>query len=244
MHTVFNCAEMWEYIDLGKNPVRRGLVRVKGATKRMKPPRILTVEEFWKLVVKLKEPYRTMVIVAGSLGLRVSEIVALQWGDFNFGKRIVLVQRACVDSRVDDVKSEYSGDELPLNTELIAVLLQWKEQCSYIGAADWVFRSPKTGKPFHACSIQQDHIRPAAEGLGLVDVGWHTMRHSYRSWLDATGAPIGVQQKLMRHAQVSTTMNVYGNALMESKRDANSNVVEMLFRSPGAEKAPLAQTAQ
>jgi integrase len=65
----------------------------------------------------------------------------------------------------------------------------------------------------------------AAGALGHV--GWHTFRHTYRSWLDATGAPLGVQQKLMRHAQISTTMNVYGNALMDSKRDANSRVVRM-----------------
>ena len=28
---------------------------------------------------------------------------------------------------------------------------------------------------------------------------------------------MGVQQKLMRHAQISTTMNVYGNALDDSQ---------------------------
>jgi integrase len=62
-------------------------------------------------------------------------------------------------------------------------------------------------------------------------VGWHTFRHTYRSWLDDTGAPAGVQQKLMRHAQVSTTMNIYGNALMGAKREANSKVVRMALRS-------------
>jgi integrase len=61
--------------------------------------------------------------------------------------------------------------------------------------------------------------------------GWHTFRHTYRSWLDDTGAPIGVQQKLMRHAQISTTMNVYGNALMTAKREANSRVVRMALRN-------------
>ncbi len=61
----------------------------------------------------------------------------------------------------------------------------------------------------------------------VQDIGWHTFRHTYRSWLDATGAPIGVQQKLMHHARVSTTMNVYGNALMESKREANSKIVQL-----------------
>ncbi len=62
-------------------------------------------------------------------------------------------------------------------------------------------------------------------------VGWHTFCHTYRSWLDDTRAPIGIQQKLMRHAQIVTTMNVYGNALMESKREANTAVVSKILRS-------------
>jgi hypothetical protein len=40
---------------------------------------------------------------------------------------------------------------------------------------------------------------------------------------------MGVQQKLMRHAQISTTMNVYGSAYMEGKREAHSKVVQMVL---------------
>lgn len=87
-----------------------------------------------------------------------------------------------------------------------------------------------------------DHPTPNGKRLPLHEerwqaagkyssVGWHTFRHSYRSWLDDTGAPVGVQQKLMRHAQISTTMNVYGNALMEAKREANTKVVRKALRS-------------
>ena len=54
--------------------------------------------------------------------------------------------------------------------------------------------------------------------MGLGRVGWHTFRYTYRSWLDVAGAP------------VSTTMNVYGNALMDAKRQANSKVVSMALR--------------
>jgi integrase len=91
---------------------------------------------------------------------------------------------------------------------------------------DWVFPSPFTDRCYHASPIQQDYIRPAGKKLGLESVGWHTFRHTYRSWLDATGAPLGVQQKLLRHAHIGTTMK-YGTALMESKRDANSKFVRM-----------------
>ena len=74
---------------------------------------------------------------------------------------------------------------------------------------------------------------PAYPRRALGD-GWHTFRHTYHSWLDDTGASIGNQQKLMRHAhaQVATTMNVYGNALMESKRGLNTGLVSKILRSP------------
>ena len=60
-------------------------------------------------------------------------------------------------------------------------------------------------------------------------IGWHSLRHSYRSWLDETGVPLGVQQKLMHHANISTTMNVYRGAFMDTKRKANTAVVQRVL---------------
>jgi len=203
----------------------------RNCTKRLKRPRVLTVEEFYKLLPFLEEPYRTMVITAQCLGLRVSEIVALRWSDFDFEKLTLLVQRSAVKARVDEVKTEYSRDEVPLHPDLAHILLEWRERAPFRGDADWVFGSPKTGKPYYQEHIQQAHLREAGKQAGLGrEIGWHTFRHSYRSWLDETGAPMKVQQELMRHASIQTTMNVYGQAMLESKRKANSKVVEMALR--------------
>ena len=73
-------------------------------------------------------------------------------------------------------------------------------------------------------SVVHEERRTLARRNKLDNVGWHTFRHTYRAWLDDTGAPMGVQQKLMRHADISTTAK-YGDALMESKRKHNSIVV-------------------
>jgi len=43
-------------------------------------------------------------------------------------------------------------------------------------------------------------------------------------------APMKVQQELMRHASIQTTMNVYGQAMTSSKREANGKVVEMVLK--------------
>jgi integrase len=36
----------------------------------------------------------------------------------------------------------------------------------------------------------------------------------------------------MRHASIQTTMNVYGQAMTDSKRRANSEVVSLVFGTP------------
>ena len=244
MHLIFTCAERWGLIPVGKNPL--SLVRVKDCTKRLKRPKILTIEQFFAILSRLPEPYRSMVIVAQCLGLRASEIVALQWGDFNFGDLTLLVQRSSVHGHVDSAKTEYSRDIVPIDLDLADVLLAWKKINPVKGNEDWVFPSPITGEPFHQESIQKKHISPAGivAGLGL-GIGWHTFRHTYRTLLDETGAPMKVQQELMRHASIQTTMNVYGQAPTSSKRQANSKVVQMVLRSSvhegkekGAESAP------
>ena len=46
------------------------------------------------------------------------------------------------------------------------------------------------------------------------------------------GAPMKVQQEVMRHASIQTMMNVYGRAMTDSKRKANSQVVGLVFSEP------------
>ncbi|MBM3757392.1 MAG: site-specific integrase [Acidobacteria bacterium] len=225
MHTIFQCAERWELTE--KNPIK--LVRVKGGTKRLKTPRVLTPEQFHLLPPLIREPYRTMVLIAGCLGLRVSEIVALQWGDFDFSAMTLMIQRSVVHGRVGDVKTEYSRDSVPLDPALAATLQQHKARCCPTQEG-WLFANPVTGRPYHQEEIQKTHLRNAGIAAGIGgDIGWHTFRHSYRSWLDETGAPLGVQQELMRHASIQTTMNIYGKAMTDSKRQAHSKVVEMVL---------------
>ena len=277
IHRLYEKAMLWEMVEWQRNPME--LVEIKGISKRRKRPVILTVEQFFLMLPLIPQPYRTMVLLAQCSGLRVEEVLAVEKPDIHFEKLSMQIVRAVVHGRVKLVKTEYSEDELPLDPDLAAVLLDFireaeREALAKLGnegagiiESDLLFVSPMTGRHFHASPIGQDYIRPA--GCCLVDcpncgavagewcktdfsvpngkrlplhderwdaagkygsIGWHTFRHTYRSWLDDTGAPMGVQQKLMRHAQISTTMNVYGNALMESKREANSAVVSKLFR--------------
>jgi len=154
-------------------------------------------------------------------------------GGLRFKKRTVLIQRSVVQARVDEVKTEYSKDYVPLDPRLAAAVQAWHSQTIFQRDEDWLFANPATGKPYHQDGLQQRILKPAGVAAGIGDdIGWHTFRHTYRSWLDETGAPMKVQQELMRHASIQTTMNVYGQAMSESKRHANSQVVSLVFGVP------------
>ena len=106
---------------------------------------ILTNEAFQAVLASLPEPYRTMVVVAQCLGLRVSEITGLQWGDLDSERRQLLVQRSVVNGRVDDVKTEYSHDHVPIHDSLLEVLLAWSEKCPQTEEG-WMFPNPLSSK--------------------------------------------------------------------------------------------------
>jgi integrase len=229
MHRLFDKAMLWELLDVQRNPVE--LVEVKGISKRKKRPRTLQLKEAWRILDELVQPYRMMVLIALCFGLRISEILGLRWTDFDFKRSVILIQRSAVGKRVNKLKTEYSQDEIPLERSFILELKKWQVLCPK-SAEGWVFPSSATGRPYHADSIRDDYLVPAGLKLGLGRIGFHTFRHTYRAWLDETGAPLGVQQKLMRHAHISTTMDHYGNASTEAKRKANRPVIQRLLRRP------------
>ena len=67
------------------------------------------------------------------------------------------------------------------------------------------------------------------------------MMHSCRSWLDAVGTPVAVQQKLMRHSSIDMTMKYGQNNMLDSTRPANAKLVEELLAAGALSEAPLSR---
>jgi integrase len=59
--------------------------------------------------------------------------------------------------------------------------------------------------------------------------------HTYRSRLDAVGTPVAVQQKMMRHADIRTTFNIYGDVVTDEMTTASGKVAQLAFQMNGAQ---------
>jgi integrase len=106
------------------------------------------------------------------------------------------------------------------------MLLQYRREAA---PGDWVFQSSRTDKPWWPWTIQRNHLIPAGIKAGLGRIGWHTFRHSYSTMLRALKVDVKVQQELLRHADIRTTLNIYTQAVPEALRTANSRVVQMVL---------------
>ena len=75
---------------------------------------------------------------------------------------------------------------------LIEVLQNWRSLSDFKADDDWVWASSWVAgsMPLYTNAIQRDYLIPAGERAGLGKIGWHTLRHTYRSWLDQTKAPM------------------------------------------------------
>ena len=124
MHRLYEKAMLWEMVEWQRNPMQ--LVEIKGISKRQKKPIVLTVEQFYQILELLPQPYHRMVVVAQCTGLRAEEVLALEWQDIDFENLSMRVVRAVVHGRVKIVKTEYSEDDLPLDPDFAAILLDWK----------------------------------------------------------------------------------------------------------------------
>jgi len=173
------------------------------------------------------------------LGLRISECLGLQWRDLDWLGGTLSVERAIVAQIVDETKTEESRRVLPLDTDLLARLKAWKQSTPFGGLEDWMFASPvQLGRlPWSYDQIWRVYQKAAAKA-GLGKVGTHCLRHTCRSWLDAVGTPVTVQTKMMRHADIRTTLNIYGDVVTDEVRQAQGKITRLAFPVTGEIGSP------
>jgi integrase len=226
---------MWAgLLDLARNPI--SLVQNNGATRRTRKPRSLTVEQFHALLNELHEPFATLALLSVCLGLRISEALALRWTDIDWLGSKLSIRRGIVEQIVDDVKTEGSAKTFVLARDLLERLKSWKQLTDFSVVEDWIFASPvKIGRlPYSYTGVWRE-LERAAKVAGIGHLGTHAFRHTYRSWLDAVGTPVAVQQKMMRHCDIRTTMNIYGDVVTDEMTTAGSKVAQLAFRANGAQ---------
>lgn len=222
MRSLFKSALRWELLD--KTPI----TLIRQSQKPVKEHQLMTAGNFRKLLAELEDPYYTMVLVDGCLGLRVSELLALMWGDVDWKNLTISIQRSTVGGRIYQTKTKASHRLMPIDPTVAEALLRVRGKAKYTGENDFIFAGDG-GKPRWCGIMLTDYIKPAAVRAGIGKVGWHDFRHMFSSMLHQGRTSAATQRELLRHANIFTTLGIYTHAVSEEKRKDVSQVAGELL---------------
>jgi integrase len=154
----------------------------------------------------------------------------LQWQDLDLDLGVVAFRRGCVQGRITPPKTEASRTNLPVPEEVLELLRQGRSVTIYGALGDWVFASPYTkGKrPFWPAQLMKKHIKPVALQLGLLNIGWHSFRHTVSARGKEAGLELEEIKTLLRRENLATTSEVYGDLGMEAKRRIQQQLVNFV----------------
>jgi integrase len=159
-------------------------------------------------------------------GLRRGEITGLRWSDVDLVARKITVRRnrVTVDGRITEqtTKTRAGLRTVPLSGAAVAALLAWQlRQAQEAETAADAWQNPdgyvftnELGQPLDPALVTRTFQR-LRRGNGheeeLPPLSFHGLRHCAASLMLASGADIAVVSKLMGHASISITSDVYGH---------------------------------
>jgi site-specific recombinase XerD len=199
LRAFFNTALRWKLLE--SNPFKVQLVRIPE-----NKPTFLTKQDFQKLLSVIEEHWLKEVIVfAVSTGLRRGELVNLKWESVDLSRKLLYIESsATFRTKAGRMRI------IPLN-ETAFFLLQSKQGKDTSGYAFSL-----NDKKLHADWITHLFKRYVRQvNLSNQSIHFHSLRHSFASWLAQDGTSVYVIKDLLGHSDVKTTQ-IYSHLQPES----------------------------
>jgi len=151
--------------------------------------RILSEEEEKRLMDESSVHLKSIVTVALNTGMRLGEILNLQWDQIDFQDRSLCVEKT---------KSGRSRT-IPINPLLFKELQMLRSEC---GQSPHVFPNPDTGKPL---TTVKTGFKAACRRAGIEGLRFHDLRHTFGSRLVQKGVDIETVRSLLGHSSITIT---------------------------------------
>ncbi len=215
--------------------------------KAMKPKRKYYDDEQCKILLEnLTElgeeqiKYKVAIILTVFTGVRLGELMGLEWQDVDFKTGIVSINRSSqylADKGVftKTPKTESSIREVAIPDFVVSLLEEYKlwydEQKSFYGEL-WTNSNrlfvQADGKPMHPSTISKWFVKYVSQ-IGLPVINFHGLRHTNASLLVAQNVDIAVVSARLGHAQISTTLDFYVHPLLSHNRKAGYALENLLL---------------
>jgi len=186
----------------------------------------------------------TVILLDVATGMRAEELRALLWKNLHLDGGFVRVLHGVdFDGLLTGPKTDAGYRDLSIPPEVVEALREWKEICPDTSAQALVFPT-LTGKMMAHRGVLGQIWYPLLDDLGMkAEDGsykyvFHGLRHFYASIMIEAGVRPKRLQKLMGHATLSMTMDIYGHLFPESEAETKMihGAVTAVLRGPQDDK--------
>lgn len=160
------------------------------------------------------EEYKNQVIVSFNTGMRPSELIALDWENVDFAKKIIRVECAVVYGQKKAPKTTSGIREIELNDAAINALLSQKKY-TYLRHSRKVFINPRTRKDWENASQTRLYWMRAIEKAGIRYRNQYQTRHTFATMNISKGVNLFWLTQQMGHTSPEMIFKHYGRYLKE-----------------------------
>ncbi|MCX6427404.1 MAG: tyrosine-type recombinase/integrase [Actinobacteria bacterium] len=175
--------------------------------------------------------YETLILFAGTTGLRWGEIAGLQCKDISLLNRTVIVEKAIsTGARGEKIVSPTKTHQVrtvPFPKDLLPEISQLIES----KPAESPLFQMQGGGVLDYNNFMSRIFRPAVARTGMKEVGFHTLRHTTASLLISKGAPITAVAGILGHASTQMTLDVYGHLYEDDANKYIDRLGDSLFNT-------------
>ena len=181
------------------------------------------LDQLEKILLSEPKPIYLGILIALYGGLRIGEVCALQWKDFNFTEGTVQINKTLLrvidtdqksDKKtrvlIEPPKTEYSNRIIPLSDDILTYFYYSKSfPEDYILTGQQFYMEPR---------VCLEKYKKILKQAGIKDHTFHALRHTFATRCVELGFDVKSLSEIMGHSNISITMQRYVHPTLEQKR--------------------------
>ncbi len=166
------------------------------------------------------------IIIALYTGIRIGELLALEWKDVNLKDNILLINKSVYYGKdlnnnyrriIDTTKTYTSNRIIPISNTLKKYLITIKQ------ATNSIYVVSNNEEPISTRSYQNT-FSIILKKLNIQHRGFHSLRHTFATRALESGMDIKTLSEILGHKNATITLNRYAHCLLEHKIKAMNNL--------------------